>query len=308
MKLLTQNYWASHPTKAVLQVVGYAVLALFLLASSCSSVYTVPEGHIGIVKQFSKAKDQVDPGLHFKIPFIESVEEIEVRTRKNVEQMGSATAEQMPINAEVSVNWTVDPAFGIDLFRKYGGLAQFEARILDPRFRSSAKSALPKYTAEQLIQNRSQAISSIEENLIKEMEGFPVKVDNVQIENLVLPPKYIQSIETKQTEKNLAAAEQHKLDRQGLEAQQKVNTANAERDAAKAHADGVAYATLTEATAEAESIKMKGLAEAEAIEAKAKALKNNPLIVQLTHEQQWDGKLPTTVLGGSGALPLYNVK
>ena len=51
------------------------------------------------------------------------------------------------------------------------------------------------------------------------------------------------------------------------------------------------------AIAEAESIRIKGLAEAEAITAKAKALGNNPLIVKLTEAQNWDGKLPATMLG-----------
>jgi hypothetical protein len=33
------------------------------------------------------------------------------------------------------------------------------------------------------------------------MKDFPVTVDNIQIENIQLPAKYLTSIETKQTEK-----------------------------------------------------------------------------------------------------------
>jgi regulator of protease activity HflC (stomatin/prohibitin superfamily) len=71
-----------------LKTIGTVVVALIILTSS---VYTVNEGHIGIVKRFSEAKEQVNPGLHFKVPFIDSVEEIEVRTRKNEERMASST-------------------------------------------------------------------------------------------------------------------------------------------------------------------------------------------------------------------------
>lgn len=267
-----------------------------ILLCGASSVYTVNEGHIGIVKRFSEAKSQVNPGLHFKVPFIDSVEEIEVRTRKNEEKMASSTKEQMPVTIVVSVNWTVDKSAALDLFKQYGGLSQFESRILDPRFRSSTKDAIPQYTAEQLIQDRASAITAIEKRFTEEMVDFPVTVDNIQIENIILPKKYLSSIETKQTEKNLAAAETHKLARQNLLAQQDVNTA-------KARADGINLVAI----AEAESIRIKGLAEAEAITAKAKALGNNPLIIKLTEAQNWNGQLPTTMLG-EGGVPILDFR
>jgi regulator of protease activity HflC (stomatin/prohibitin superfamily) len=277
------------PTKTIITI-AIAVTLLF------SSVYTVNEGHIGIVKRFSEAKEQVNPGLHFKVPFIDSVEEIEVRTRKNEEKMASSTKEQMPVTIVVSVNWTVDKTAALELFRQYGGLTQFENRILDPRFRSATKDVIPRYDAEKLIQDRASAIQAIELNFIEEMKDFPVTVDNIQIENIQLPAKYLTSIETKQTEKNLADAEKHKLARQNLEAQRDVNTA-------KAKADGIKLVAI----AEAESIRIKGLAEAEAITAKAKALGNNPLIIKLTEAQNWDGKLPATILGSSN-MPILDMR
>lgn len=273
-------------------------IALGILAAIgfYSSIYTVTEGHIGIVKRFSEAKEQVNPGLHFKVPFVDSVEEIEVRTRKNEEKMASSTKEQMPVTVSVSVNWTVDKTAALELFRQYGGLNQFESRILDPRFRSATKDVIPRFDAEKLIQDRASAIQAIEANLIEEMKDFPVTVDNIQIENIKLPAKYLTSIETKQTEKNLAAAEEHKLARQNLEAQRDVNTA-------KAKADGIKLVAI----AEAEAIKIKGLAEAEAITAKAKALGNNPLIIKLTEAQNWDGKLPATILGSQN-MPILDMR
>lgn len=273
-----------------------AIPFLLLVVAVMNSYYIVIEGHVGVVKRFGEAKDQENPGLHFKIPFIETVEMIEVRTRKNAEKMASSTKEQMPVTVEVSVNWTVNKEAALDLFKKYGGLNQFEQRILDPRFRSATKDTIPQFEAEQLIQDRASAIQGIERRLSDEMAAFPVVVDNIQIENIGLPQKYINSIEIKQTEKNLAAAEEHKLERQRLEALRAVNTADAK-------AKGI----LKVAEAEAQSILLKGKAEAEAIEAKAKALKNNPLIVKLTEAQAWDGKLPSTMMG-EGVMPIMDIR
>lgn len=286
------NFKGQLNTSLVLKLLPLAAIVLAVI----SSYYIVIEGHVGVVKRFGEAKTQQSPGLHFKMPFIESVEMIEVRTRKNAEKMASSTKEQMPVTVEVSVNWTVNKEAALDLYKKYGGLNQFEQRILDPRFRSATKDTIPQFEAEQLIQDRASAIHGIERRLSEEMAGFPVVVDNIQIENIVLPQKYINSIEIKQTEKNLAAAEEHKLERQRLEALREVNTADAK-------AKGI----LKIAEAEAQSILLKGKAEAEAIEAKAKALKDNPLIVKLTEAQGWDGKLPQTILG-DGAMPIMDMR
>lgn len=213
----------------------------------------------------------------------------------------------MPVQVEVSVNWTVNRAEAFDLYKNYGGLDQFESRILDPRLRSAAKDALARFKAEQIIQSRGQVIQKIEETLEDTMNEFPVKLDSVQIENLILPAKYLQSIETKQTEKNLAAAEMHRLERQKLEAQREVNTAEAKRDAEKARADGSAYAIEIEAKAQAEAILVKGLAEAETILKKSEAIKENKMLVEYIKAQQWNGQMPTTVMG-SGQDILWNMK
>ncbi|WP_341501228.1 prohibitin family protein [Gallaecimonas sp. GXIMD4217] len=279
------------PINPLAVVGGIAVLSMIY-----SAMYTVDEGHVGVIKRFGEAKEQVNPGLHFKIPFADRVEAIEVRTRKNVEQLPAATYEQMPVTAEVSVNWTVNKDDALSLYRAYGGLSQFEQRILDPKLRSASKDALAHYKAEQLIQNRASVINEIEALLLDAMSDYPVKLDSVQIENIVLPPRYIESIQIKQTEKNLAQAEQHKLERQRLEAQRAVNTAQAERDANKARADGQAYAIRAEAEAQAEAIRLKGDAEAKAMKAKADALKANPGLVDYVKAQQWNGQMPQTML------------
>lgn len=279
--------------RTIAYVVGGAVLSVVAMSLVMGSFYTVEEGHVAVVKRFGEAQYQEGPGLHFKAPFVDTIEEIEVRTRKNTEKLSAATDEQMPVSIVVSVNWTVAKVSAIDLFKEYGSLEQFESRILDPRLKSATKAAISKYTAENLIRNRNLAVTEIIENLSRQMTGFPVTLDSVQLDNVTLPPQYLKSIEDKQTAKNLAAAEEFKLARQKLEAQRDVNTAEAK-----------AEATMLEAKAAAAAIEMKGEAEAKAIKAKAEALKNNPLIVELTKAQNWNGELPRMITSDSGGMIL----
>ncbi len=155
-------------------VIGMVSIAALIL-TGVNSIYTVDEGHIGIVKHFGEAKSQSNPGIHLKVPFVDEIVELEARTRKNVEDHPAATKEQMPVTAKVSVNWTINKSQALELYKKYGGLDQFEQRILDPRLRAAAKDAISQFTAEELIQNRNAAINIAKEQLLLSMQSFPVK-------------------------------------------------------------------------------------------------------------------------------------
>ena len=79
-------------------------VVVFLIITSISSMFTVQEGNIGVIKRFGQATQQVNPGLHMKIPFVDTVEVMDIRTRKNVDKLNASTHEQMPITADISIN------------------------------------------------------------------------------------------------------------------------------------------------------------------------------------------------------------
>ncbi len=277
-----------------LKVTSGAIIigAIFGLIILFSSWFITKEGHVDVVKRFGKAISVAQPGLNFKIPLIDTTDTIEIRTRKNMEEMSAATAEQMPVSATVSMNWSANQETILELYKAYGSLEQFEFRVIDPKFRAITKESIAKFTAEETINKRDQVEQRLRDYLTTATQDLPIKISSLNIENIELPKNYLQSIEVKQTEKNLADAEVFKLEKQNLEAQRAVNTANAD-----------AQSITLRAKAEADAIKLKGEAEAKAIEAKSKALQGNPLIVQLTQAQQWDGKLPTHMMGeGSNFL------
>lgn len=291
------------PIKAVFGV----AIPVFLAVLGFTSFTVVPEGHVGIKKMFGRADAQLDPGLNFKMPFIQTVETVEVRQRRNVEELTGATSEQLPIRATVSVNWTANKESALSLYVKYGGIPQFEERILDPKLRSVSKAAIAKFTAEDLIKNRNLAVNEIQTMMVEALADFPIVIDSPQIENIDLPPRYLEAVEAKMTAYEAAKRAEFELTKQKTEAQKAVNTAEAERDAEKARADGLAYKRIKEAEAEAKAIEGIGKAEAEAIRQMAEAIRNNPHVADYMRAKSWDGKLPTTMMGGESGM-LFQMK
>ena len=289
--------------KLVLAGIAFALAA----GLAFSSFFVVPEGHQAVVTRFGKAIEQTGPGLHFKAPFIDGARKFDVRERKTVEKLAAATSNRLPITAETSVNWRIDKSAVLRLFRLYGTLDQFEDRIIAPRIRQAAKAALSKFDPEVLIKERNTAIAKIEENLRKELEGYPVTIESVQLENITFPPAYMAAVEAKLKAFEEAKREKFNLEKQKLQAQRVVQTAQAERDAAKARADGNAYAVKKRAEAEAYSILKRGEAEADAIRKRGLAIQDNPLLVEFEKAKRWNGQLPSTVLGDGGNF-LYGLK
>lgn len=56
--------------------IGIAILVVFLIAATRATIYTVEPDEEAIVIRLGKYKETTSPGLHFKIPFIETVEKI----------------------------------------------------------------------------------------------------------------------------------------------------------------------------------------------------------------------------------------
>ncbi|WP_333846844.1 prohibitin family protein [Phaeobacter italicus] len=261
------------------------------------SFFTVGEGERGVVTRFGEAQYQVGPGLHFKAPFIDGVRKIEIRERKTVEDLAAATKNQLPVTATVSVNWTASADAVMDIYKKYGSLGQFQERILDPKLREAAKAAIGKFNADELIRDRQAATAEVLAILTDLMAGYPVSVNSPQIENVALPEVYMKSVLEKEQARENAAREQYNLERQRLESLQTVQTAEAQRDALKAQADGNAYKVRTEAEAEADATRLRKAAEAQGIRDVEKALAANPLFIEYTRAQRWNGQLPQTMMG-----------
>lgn len=279
-----------------IKLYGLLFVALFATLTVLDGFFITQEGNTTVVKSMGKADREVEPGFHFKIPYVESVVHLDIRERKSGGKMQVSTSEQMPADAVITANWSIKKGAGLNLYKEYGSLEQFEDKVLEPKLLEAAKQGTAGYTAEEQMTKRDRVTDSIKQAFVQKVSYLPIDVSAVQIEDLVFPKDYLASIANKQTQKNNADAEKFVLEKQNLTARQRENTAQAE-----------ANATLMVAKAEAESIELKGKAEAMAIEAKAKALQGNPLIIELEKAKNWNGSYVTTSIG-AGVTPFVDLR
>ncbi len=253
--------------------VGFAIFAvLFGVPFLYGSFYTVKSGNVGLEFTLGKLSDVTKEGLHFKIPFVTSVEKIDVRTKKTNAPAQAGTKDLQRVSAEVAVNYHLDVTKIKDIYSRFG--LDVEEKIIGPRIQEITKAIVAKYAAEQLLSLRDEVKKGITDALILQLKQYYIIVEDVQITNFEFSEQFNNVIESKQVAEQNALKAKNDLERIKVEAEQKVASAKAEAEAIRI---------------QAEAIQKQGGKE----------------YVQLQAIAKWDGKLPT--YNGSGAVPFVNI-
>lgn len=295
------------PRKLIATLAIVAVLGLPLVLGSW---YTVDQGERGVVLRNGAVVGTAEPGLHFKMPLIESVVKMPVTQQVTYwtcaspmkcqegerAEMQAYSQDQQPADMRVTVSWHI-PADLVDkVYAEFTSLSNVESRLIARRAPQDVKTVFGKFTAVSVIQNRAEFNNQVQTAIEAGIQG-PVQIDSVQVENIDFSDVY---------EKSVEAAMQARVEVQRMEQQQQQQEVQAKITLINAQAQ--ADARLAQAKAEAQAVTIAGEAQASAIRAKGAALKDNPALIEFTAlGNGWDGRLPTTMVPGS-ALPFIGVK
>lgn len=283
------------------KIAALVVPALVAVSVVGGSFYTVDQGYRGVVLRFGAVTGEADPGINFKAPFLDSVQEISIRDKNLVfgdNQMGglsSFSSDQQEGFLRIGVNYQIPADKVREVYSRFGTQEAMETTAFNTNVYKAVKDAFGKYTAIRAVQERPKLAEDILNNLKAATANYPINVISVQVENIKFSHNYMDSIEKRmQAEIDVQRAQQT-YNQEQIQAKIKVTQAQA-----------IADSTLAQAKAEAESVRIRGEAEASAIKAKGDALNKNPNLVALIQAEKWNGALPTTMVPGN-AVPFMNV-
>lgn len=286
-------------------VAAVAVVAAIVFGSW----YTVDQTERGVLLRTGAVIGTAQPGLGFKVPLIDTVEKVSVKTiTYSWDKMNSYSYDQQPADLKISVTLRAAPEKVGELYAKFGSLQTAVNQVVSPAVNQQVKIVFGRYTAVKAIQDRGQLNAAIKDAITATLKDDPmIVIESVQLENIEFSANYLHSIE----QRMLAEVEVQKLqqnaEREKVQAQITVTQATAKANAIRAEAQAQADATKLQGEARATNIRITGEAEASAIEARAKALGTNPNLVTLVQAERWNGVLPTTMVPGS-AVPFVSVK
>ncbi|MGC8468294.1 MAG: protease modulator HflC [Acetobacteraceae bacterium] len=237
-----------------------ALVVLYLLGSG---LYTVRLTQEALITQFGKPVRVVSaPGLHLKIPFVQTVHLFDKRLQKDTFPSEEVIlGDQKRLIVEGFVIYRI-----IHPLTYYQAVGPFSSGII-PRLNAAVSAAMRNILASVpltsvLASEKTHIMARILAQVRTTMAGFGVEIRDVRISRSNLPVQNTDAVLSRMTaERERVAAE---LRAKGAEAALKV-TADAERTR-----------TILLATAEAQAAALRGEGEAQAIATFAAAVKQDP--------------------------------
>jgi regulator of protease activity HflC (stomatin/prohibitin superfamily) len=275
---------------ALKKVLGGALVVavlIFGLLVLLGSWYTVEQGEIGIIRRAGAAIGEAEPGLHFKVPMLDTVTLVSIRTEKLFwEQIETYSKDIQAANLSISVNYRIDPARATEVYTRLG--TNFAERRVWPEVQRQTKEVFGQYNAVSVIIERERLGQEVFEAIRDAVAPDGIIIEAVQIEDIAFSDAFEQSIEARMQAEVEVARLQQNLARERVQA-----------DIVRAKAAGEADALKSAADAQAYQIQARAAAEADGIRARGSALRDNPLLIELTKAERWNGILPATMIPGS---------
>ena len=240
----------------------------------------VNEGFIGVKYQFGRiVEDNLSAGLNFCIPFIEEIEQVDIRDQIYSVNANAYTSDTQSVNdLQLKLNYRYSSSMLSSIIRDTG-INNVENKLLVPNVAKIAKDAIGKVKAEDLVQSRSQVQNSIQSELTEVLNPYGIIVTAFAIENLNFDPAFEASIQEKVIAAQDALKMENKTKEKEEEAKQIVIAAQADADSQVAIAE----------------------AEAQAIALIEEQLANSPNYIDYYKLQKWNGVLPQVI--GDGVNP-----
>ncbi len=192
--------------KLVIRIAVIAVFGLILLAVILGSWYTIGQRERGVILRNGAVVGTAEPGLHFKIPWFESIVTINIQqqtmrwacvkstdgsfdancARDDLPEMQSYSQDQQPASLRISVNYHVPDSQVTTVYSTFGSVENLADRIIGRKAPQQVKTVFGQFTAVTVIQERARFNKEVSDSIIGAIGGTdaPVVIDSVQIENI----------------------------------------------------------------------------------------------------------------------------
>lgn len=267
------------------------VLAIVILIASCFAI--VPTGNTGILTTFGKVEDKtLQAGVNFIAPW-QNVIIMDNRTQKVQIQTSAFSSDIQQVDLILSINYCIDQETAQILYKTVG--TSYYENVMYPRIVENTKAVFSQYSAENLISKRETLSDSILQETAVDMKQYGIVVISISVEDIDFTDAFTNAVEAKQV------AAQNKLTAETQQAQQTMEEeARAKRSVIAANAEAekaiiAANADLEVVQIQAEASLFAGQREAEMNQRISEAL--TPDLIKYYWIKQWNGELPSTVLG-----------
>ena len=228
------------------------ILAVLIIVGVSNSLYTVAENEYACTVRFSKIIDTVDEaGLHFKVPFLDSVKYFSKATRLyDIPPSEVLTSDKQNMTVDCYILWSIsDP---LRFYQTLGTTSVAEQR-LDALTYNELKTVMGTLAQADIINmndgaERNQIYEGIAADVNALASQYGIRVEDVKIKQFDLPESNLNAVYSRMISERNQIAEKHTAEgnkeaamtRNEVDKQVNITVSNAEAEAAQLVAEGEA--------------------------------------------------------------------
>lgn len=281
------------------------VAGVIIGVTALSNIYFVQPYERVVVTRAGTFQTVFGPGVHFTTPFLSSTKTYDIRVQElDTPKMNTYTIDNQEVDANVSVQFTL-PSDEKGIQNIYTNVGDAGRKLL-PLVIGEWKKVGGQVNVSDIASKRGEITNKLYDTLAKQAkELYGLTITNVQITELTYQDAYrtaqnnasIVKTQIEQAEgmkqKAVIEAETAKIEASGR-ANQAIETARGASESVKLNADALAH-----------QIQVEGEAKATAQSLMAKALSQNPSLVDYERALRWNGVLPQNIYAGT-PIPFLN--
>lgn len=229
------------------------VLGLIVLIVVFGSFGVVQTGEMGVKTRLGRVVGTVNTGLYFKLPFVDKVNKIDVRTRviRNEYFMNeagkvisdnaleAASKDLQDVKVSIVVNYKIDQSKVVDVFTQYRSVDTYEEGVIKPLIKQIVKATSAQYTAEELVTKRAEFNIVTSDALRTGVSSKSALLEEINVTNIKFSDSFTQAIEAKVTAEQQALTAKNKLEQIKYEGEQKIVSAKAEAEAIRIQSQAI---------------------------------------------------------------------
>jgi membrane protease subunit HflC len=234
------------------------IIAGLIVFGAFSFVYFVDERERAIKFKFGEIVDSnIQPGLNFKIPFINNIRFFDARVQTmDAEPEAYFTVEKKTLVVDSFVKWKIDDVY--QYFTQLKGSTSNARSRLSQRVNDSLRQEFGRRTLQEVISgDRAKIMEVVRQVMDQEAKQFGIEVIDVRLKRVDLDPAISEGVyarmqaERQRVAKELRAQGEEEAEkiRADADRQREILLANANRDAEQVRGEGDAIATATYAEA-----------------------------------------------------------
>ncbi len=259
----------NQPAKGLTSLVVVLLVVALLLTTVGAGLVFLQANEYGVVISAFAPKGYRDvaltPGLHWIIPFVESVQKYSIArqtyTMSSTNSEGAVqgddsiqarTKDGQQIFIDASVIYAVDPTQLIQLHTIWQN--RYEENVVRPVARAAIRNAVSQFGVEELVSTkRGELETAIREEIKAKLQDNNIIMSDFLLRNIRFSDEYAAAVEQKQVAEQQAQQAKFVVESKKQEAEQARQTAQGQADAAVIASKGAAEARLIQAKAEAEA-------------------------------------------------------